>query len=45
MPYALCPVVPHLSEKGYIFPVSDSILNYVSHNISSRHDTGQTSIA
>jgi hypothetical protein len=19
MPYALCPVVPHLSEKGYIF--------------------------
>jgi hypothetical protein len=31
--------------EASIFPVSDSILNYVSHNISSRHDTGQTSIA
>jgi hypothetical protein len=31
--------------EASIFPVSDSILNYVSYNISSRHDTGQTSIA
>jgi hypothetical protein len=23
MPYALCPVVPHLSEKGYILGIGD----------------------
>jgi hypothetical protein len=35
MPYALCPVVPHLSEKGYIFTAAEEMLQGILPNRSA----------
>ena len=42
MPYALCPVVPHLSEKGYTYIAPNELFkSYVPIHLSAIWDDSQ----